>query len=104
MLACYKATLASEFTLILFICFRNDFLSLEELLVRTVHVRTLAKLRMLERELRMVVPGRCQLRNVPTLLSVPVLEPCMENEKLTICVDALKGNFLVSLDHESLYK
>ena len=78
-------------------------MSVEELLVKTVQVRALSKLRTLERELRVIVPGRCLLRDVPTMLFVPVLNPCMESEKLTICVDTLKGNFLVSLDRACEY-
>lgn len=79
---------------------RKDYLSLEKLLMCTVQVRALSRLRELERELRVIVPGPCHIRDLPTVLYVPVLYPCMDSEKLAIVVDAQKGSFLVTLAHQ----
>ena len=76
---------------------RSDQLSVEKLLIHSIQVRGLAKLKELERELRLIVPGSCEIRDLPTVLYVPVLYPCMESERLSISVDVQKGKFLVSL-------
>ena len=72
-------------------------MSVEKLLINTIQVRGLSRLRELERELRVIVPGKSEIRDLPTVLYVPVLYPCMETERLAICIDVQKGNFLVSL-------
>ena len=38
-----------------------------------------------------------EIRDVPLLLYVSVLTPCLNSEKLCIAVDLMKGTFLVSL-------
>ena len=39
-----------------------------------------------------------EIRNVPTVLYVPILYPCLPNKRLCIAVDLVKGNLMVSLD------
>ena len=63
----------------------------------TIQVRGMSRLRELERELRVIVPGHCEIRDLPTVLYVPLLYPCMESERLAVTVDVQKGAFLVSL-------
>ena len=38
-----------------------------------------------------------EIRDVPLLLYVSLLSPCLDSEKLCIAVDLMKGTFLVSL-------
>ena len=38
-----------------------------------------------------------EIRDVPLLLCVSVLSPCLDNERLCVAVDLMKGTFLVSL-------
>jgi len=38
-----------------------------------------------------------EIRDVPLLLYVSLLTPCLDSEKLCIAVDLMKGTFLVSL-------
>ena len=68
--------------------------------MNTIQVRGLARLRELERELRLIVPGPCEIRDLPTVLYVPVLYPCMQSERLAISIDVQKGAFLVSLSQK----
>ena len=42
-------------------------------------------------------PFAGEIRDMPCVLYVPVLHPCMLNEKLCIAVNIQKGTFLVSL-------
>ena len=76
---------------------KTDNLSLEKLLVHTIQVRSLAKLKELEREFRLLVTGQCETRNLPSVLYVPVVQPCMTTEKLSITVDIQTGHFIASL-------
>ena len=75
-------------------------MSIEKLLINTIQVRGLVRLRALERELRVIVPGACEIRDLPSVLHVPVLYPCMDSERLAIAIDVQKGSFLVSLAHK----
>lgn len=106
--------------------FQSDHLSLEKLLIHTIQVRSTAKLKDLEREFCCHVPGKCELsftfcspscpvtsledsihtflllfsgelRDLPTVLYVPILNPCMGNEKLSVSVNIQTGNFMVAL-------
>ena len=43
-----------------------------------------------------------EIRDVPLMLYVPLLTPCLDSEKLCIAVDLMKGTFLVSLAHKGL--
>ena len=38
-----------------------------------------------------------EIRDVPLILCVSLLTPCLDSEKLCIAVDLMKGMFLVSL-------
>ena len=76
---------------------QSDHLSVEKLLVHTVQVRILAKLKELEREFRLIVSGPCEIRDLPTVLYVPVVHPCLKSEMLCVSIDIMKGNYLVSI-------
>ena len=39
-----------------------------------------------------------EIRDLPTVLYVPVCNPCMDSEKLCVAVNIMTGNFLSSLD------
>ncbi len=39
-----------------------------------------------------------ELRDLPTVMYVPVLHPCMASERLCVSVNVQTGNFLVSLN------
>jgi len=79
-------------------CIQNDQLSIEKYLVQTVQVRSHAKLKDLEIELRLIVSAPCIVRGSPSVLYVPVLSvDCLDSEMLSIAVDVMKGSFLVSL-------
>ena len=41
--------------------------------------------------------GIGEIRELPSVLAVPVLFPCLETEKLCIAVDVIKGSFIASL-------
>jgi len=38
-----------------------------------------------------------EIRDIPLILYVSLLNPCLDSEKLCIAVDLMKGTFLVSL-------
>lgn len=69
-------------------------------MINTIQVRGLVRLRDLERELRVIVPGACEMRDLPTVLYVPVLFPCMDSERLSVSIDVQRGSYLVSLSHK----
>ena len=43
------------------------------------------------------------LRDLPTVLYVPVLNPCMATEKLSVAVNIQTGNFMVALGGKGLF-
>jgi len=43
-----------------------------------------------------------EIRDVPLILYVPLLTPCLDSEKLCVAVDLMKGAFLVSLAQKGL--
>ena len=43
-----------------------------------------------------------EIRDVPLIMYVPLLTPCLDSEKLCISVDLMKGTFLVSLAQKGL--
>lgn len=43
-----------------------------------------------------------EIRDVPLMLYVPLLTPCLDSEKLCIAVDLMKGTFIVSLAQKGL--
>ena len=43
-----------------------------------------------------------EIRDVPLILYVPLLTPCLDSEKLCVAVDLMKGMFLVSLAQKGL--
>lgn len=38
-----------------------------------------------------------EIRDLPTVLYVPVVHPCMTSEMLCVSVDIMKGQYLVSI-------
>ena len=44
---------------------------------------------------RLFLPG--EIKDMPAILYIPLLTPCMESEKLAVSIDTIKGSFLVSL-------
>lgn len=76
---------------------RSEHLSVEKLLIHTIQVRSTSQLLELERDFRILVPGPCEVRDLPCVLYVPVLYPCMDSEKLCVAVNILTGAYLVSL-------
>ena len=49
----------------------------------------------------MVVCMTGSIQDVPTVLYVPLVEPCMNSEKLAISVDVLMGTYKVSMPNYS---
>ena len=43
-----------------------------------------------------------EIHDVPLILYVPLLTPCLDSEKLCIAVDLMKGTFLLSLAQKGL--
>ena len=43
-----------------------------------------------------------EIKELPSVLYVPVVYPCMEKERLCITVDLLKGTFLASLGDQGM--
>ncbi len=75
----------------------SERISMERLLVHTIHVRTRHKLGELKREVeRRLSLGDVEatLHGSPALLSVPILQPCLRSEQLMISVDTHTGVFL----------
>ncbi|KAK3931598.1 Mediator of RNA polymerase II transcription subunit 14 [Frankliniella fusca] len=67
-------------------------LSLERLLVHTVHIRTRARLLDLKSEIQSLLPGvECTVSGVPTILYVPLLRPCQRAEQMLVTIDTYTG-------------
>ncbi|XP_050393117.1 mediator of RNA polymerase II transcription subunit 14 [Patella vulgata] len=76
---------------------KSDQLSIEKLLMQTIEVRTYAKLRELSKEMQRYVSDKCEIRDMPAALHVPILSPCMPSEVLRIAIDVLRGTYLASV-------
>ncbi|XP_013410599.1 mediator of RNA polymerase II transcription subunit 14 [Lingula anatina] len=76
---------------------KSDHLSIEKLLIQTIQVRSQARLRELEKDVKKFAGGPCEIKGVPPTLLVPVLFPCMDSEKMLISVDIQRGLFLTSM-------
>ncbi|XP_064603828.1 mediator of RNA polymerase II transcription subunit 14-like [Liolophura sinensis] len=76
---------------------RSDHLSIEKLLVQTVEIRTLAKLKDLSKELQKYIDGNCEIRDMPPSLQIPVISPCLSCEVLRVAVDIQRGTLLASV-------
>lgn len=76
---------------------RNDHLSIEKLLIQTIEVRTHARLKELAKDLQKYVDGTCEIKDVPAVLHVPVLNPYTSAEILRVAVDIQRGTFLTSV-------
>ncbi|XP_030837871.1 mediator of RNA polymerase II transcription subunit 14 [Strongylocentrotus purpuratus] len=79
---------------------RCDHLSVERLLVETVLVRSRLKLKGLQEELEKDLPGcKCHVEGSPSLLYIPVVKPCSEDEQLMVSVDMQTGSYIPSIAH-----
>lgn len=76
---------------------KSDHLSIEKLLMQTIEVRTHSKLKDLAREFQRIVEGKCEVRDLPVALHVPVLMPCMSSEVLRIAINVQTGAFMASV-------
>lgn len=76
---------------------KSNHLSMERLLIQTIEVRGLAKLKDLAKDLQRFTEGACEIRDLPIALHVPLLEPSMDSEKLRVMVDCQRGNLLASV-------
>ncbi|XP_025098562.1 mediator of RNA polymerase II transcription subunit 14-like isoform X2 [Pomacea canaliculata] len=76
---------------------KSDHLSIEKLLMQTIEVRTHSKLKDLSRELQRLVDGKCEVRDMPVALHVPVLTPCMSSEVLRVTINVQTGAYMVSV-------
>ncbi|EEC13673.1 hypothetical protein IscW_ISCW011801 [Ixodes scapularis] len=75
---------------------KSEFLSVEKLLIQTIHIRTKQRLSDLRDRLRssVVGPAECPILGSPAMLQVPLLQPCMQSENLLVTVDTHTGYFL----------
>ncbi|XP_055926040.1 mediator of RNA polymerase II transcription subunit 14-like isoform X1 [Argiope bruennichi] len=74
---------------------KSDFLSVEKLLIHTVHIRTKHKLQELSEILKPLLGlPECTISGSPAVLHCPILQPCMISEELLITVNTHTGHFL----------
>lgn len=74
---------------------KSDHLSIEKLLIHTVHVRTKHKLADLRDEIKPKLGiNECIISGSPAVLHIPLLQPCMQSEQLLVTVDTHTGFFL----------
>ncbi|KFM63332.1 Mediator of RNA polymerase II transcription subunit 14, partial [Stegodyphus mimosarum] len=74
---------------------KSDFLSVEKLLIHTVHIRTKHKLQELSDILKPLLGlSECTISGSPAVLHIPILQPCMISEELLITVNTHSGHFL----------
>ncbi|XP_052229673.1 mediator of RNA polymerase II transcription subunit 14-like [Dreissena polymorpha] len=76
---------------------RSDHLSIEQLLMQTIEVRTFTKLKELSYSIQRFVEGKCEVKDIPVALHVPVLYPCTTSEQLRITIDAQRGMLQAAL-------
>ncbi|XP_022648416.1 mediator of RNA polymerase II transcription subunit 14-like [Varroa jacobsoni] len=75
-------------------CIRSEFLSIEKLLIQTIHIRSRQKLAYLkDTYLKELLPAdvECTLSGSPPLLQLPVVHPCPSSEHLVLTVDTHTG-------------
>lgn len=75
---------------------KSEFLSVEKLLIQTIHIRTKQRLSDLRDRLKgFLGPSlECAIQGSPAMLQVPLLQPCMQSEHLLVTVDTHTGYFL----------
>ena len=71
--------------------------------MQTIQVRSRAKLRELEKDIKIAVRGPCVQREYPATLNVPILTPCSLSEMLTISVDIQTGALKASVAQYGKY-
>ena len=75
-------------------CIKSEFLSIEKLLIQTIHIRSRQKLSYLrDRFLKdLLAPGvECVLGGSPPLLQIPIVQPGSSSEHLVLTVDTHTG-------------
>ncbi|XP_028968942.1 mediator of RNA polymerase II transcription subunit 14 [Galendromus occidentalis] len=75
-------------------CIKSEFLSIEKLLIQTIHIRSRQKLSYLRDEFLkdLLAPGvECSLGGSPSLLQIPIVQPCSSSEHLVLTVDTHTG-------------
>ncbi|XP_037511801.1 mediator of RNA polymerase II transcription subunit 14 [Rhipicephalus sanguineus] len=75
---------------------KSEFLSVEKLLIQTIHIRTKQRLSDLRDRLKSFLGSsiECPIQGSPAVLQVPLLQPCMQSENLLVTVDTHTGYFL----------
>ncbi|XP_046582734.1 mediator of RNA polymerase II transcription subunit 14-like isoform X2 [Haliotis rubra] len=76
---------------------KSDQLSIEKLLMQTIEVRTHIKLKEFAKEMQRYVDEKCEVRDMPVALHVPLLTPSMSSEILRISIDIQRGSYLTSV-------
>ncbi|XP_041355183.1 mediator of RNA polymerase II transcription subunit 14-like isoform X2 [Gigantopelta aegis] len=76
---------------------KSDHLSIEKLLMQTIEVRTQIKLKDLAKDMQKYANEKCEVRDMPVALHVPILDPCMSSEVLRVAIDIQKGSYLTSV-------
>ncbi|GAB1598926.1 mediator of RNA polymerase II transcription subunit 14-like [Argonauta hians] len=79
------------------ISIRSEHLSIEKLIIQTIEVRTHAKLKEFAKDLQKYVDGPCEIKDVPAILHVPILNPHTSAEVLRVAIDIQRGTFLTSV-------
>lgn len=80
---------------------KSDHLSIEKLLIHTVHERAKQSLTKLKAQLDELKSGETIISGCPTILSVAFIKPCTNSERLLVSVDQLTGVFLAHIpQHE----
>ncbi|KAL1425419.1 hypothetical protein MTO96_019214 [Rhipicephalus appendiculatus] len=83
---------------------KSEFLSVEKLLIQTIHIRTKQRLSDLRDRLKSFLGSsiECPIQGSPAVLQVPLLQPCMQSENLLVTVDTHTGYFLAFVPQYSI--
>lgn len=80
MVSAFKAEIAEK-------SIHSAIISVERLIVHSIHLRTFARLTDLKTEIQSLLPGvECSVSGVPAVLSIPLLQPCQRAEQLLVTV------------------
>ncbi|XP_071949525.1 mediator of RNA polymerase II transcription subunit 14-like [Antedon mediterranea] len=79
---------------------KSELLSIERLLVESILIRSKAKLKELQLDLKKAnISSKAIIQGNPPVLSIAILEPCSQAEHLTISVDMQTGLFQPHVAH-----
>ncbi|XP_014680674.1 PREDICTED: mediator of RNA polymerase II transcription subunit 14-like [Priapulus caudatus] len=76
---------------------KSEHLSIEKLLIHTIHVRAKGKLEDISSTMEKFTTGKSVISGTPAVLFVPLLSPCIASEQLHVSVDFLTGRVLTSI-------